>query len=101
MIYYEAFAGSLSTLFARNPADPTLWVSDKSPKRGVIEVVNDLDGRLTNMYDVLRDPDQARLFRRLVTRTLCSQREWQKARDHVYGKNPVIDAFRYYILARQ
>jgi DNA adenine methylase len=102
MIYLEPFAGSLGTLFARNPADSSLWVSNKSPKRGVAEIVNDIDGRLTNMYEVLRDPDLARPFRRLVTRTLCNQREWRKAHDHVYdGKNPVLDAFRYYILARQ
>jgi DNA adenine methylase len=102
LIYLEAFAGSLGTLFARDPADRSLWVSDKAPRRGVIEIVNDLDGRLINFYRVLRDPDLARLFRRLVERMLVSQREWEAARDHHYdGKNPVLDAWNYYVLNRQ
>jgi site-specific DNA-adenine methylase len=102
MIYIEAFAGSLGTLFARDPADCSLWISDKSPRRGVIEIVNDLDGRLTNFYQVLRDPAQARLFRRLVERMLVNEREWRAARDHCYdGKNPVLDAWNYFVLNRQ
>jgi DNA polymerase I-like protein with 3'-5' exonuclease and polymerase domains/site-specific DNA-adenine methylase len=102
LIYVEAYAGSLSTLFARDPADPTLWVSDQAPRRGVIEIVNDLDARLTNFYRVLRDPALARQFRRLVEYTLVSQREWQAARHHHYdGTNPVLDAWNYFVLNRQ
>src|SRR5262249_44261533 len=66
------------------------------------EIINDLDGRLTNFYAVLRDPVLARQFRRLVEYTLVSQREWQAARDHTYdGKDPVLDAWRYFVLNRQ
>jgi site-specific DNA-adenine methylase len=102
LIYIEAYAGSLGTLFSRDPADRALWVSDKAPRRGVAEIVSDLDGRLTNFYRVLRDPAQARLFRRLVERTLVSEWEWRAARDHRYdGRNPVLDAFYYFVLNRQ
>jgi DNA adenine methylase len=48
--YVEPYAGGLAVLLARDPEDERLFLS---PHRGVSELVNDLDGRLTNFWRVL------------------------------------------------
>src|SRR5258708_27823741 len=52
--YVEPYAGGLAVLLARDPNDPRLWKSDASASRGVSEVVNDLNGRLTNFLKGLQ-----------------------------------------------
>jgi DNA adenine methylase len=96
--YVEPFAGGLSVLLARDPADPSLWLS---PHRGVSEVVNDIDGRLTNLWRVLRDDDTFTRFRRQVEAIPLSRPEWEKARSDAYGSDPVADAVAFFVLARQ
>jgi DNA adenine methylase len=61
--YVKPFAGGLSVLLARDPGDPRLWMEDSSDKRGVSEVVNDLDARLIGFWRVLQDEQ---LFARFV-----------------------------------
>jgi DNA adenine methylase len=55
--YVEPFAGGLAVLLARDPDDPRLWAGNGSGERGVSELVNDLDGRVTNFWRVLRDTE--------------------------------------------
>src|SRR5829696_2917494 len=64
--YVEPFAGGLSVLLARDPADPRLWAGATGGTRGVSEVVNDLNHELTNFWACLRDPPLfAEMYRRL------------------------------------
>src|SRR3954464_13322891 len=63
--YVEPYAGGLAILLARDPEDPRLWLD---PHRGVSEVVNDIDGRLTNFWRVLRDELTFNRFRRARSR---------------------------------
>jgi DNA adenine methylase len=99
--YVEPFAGGLAVLRARNPNDRGLWLDDTADQRGVAEVVNDLDGRVTNFYRVLRDDDLFPRFVRMAELTLFSRPDWQAARTHAYGKDPVADAWNFFVLNRQ
>jgi DNA adenine methylase len=88
-------------LLARDPHDPRFWLADTSDDRGVAEVVNDLDGRITNFYEVLQDEHLfARLCRR-VSHTPFSRRAWEAARTHRYGQDPVADAWAFFVTNRQ
>ena len=54
--YVEPFAGGLAVLLAKDP-------------EGVSEVVNDIDGELTNFWRVLQDPDDFDRLQRPVQAT--------------------------------
>jgi DNA adenine methylase len=101
--YVEPFAGGLAVLLARDPADPRLWAGDASGTRGVSEVVNDLDGRLTNFYRVLQDLGMFEHFRRRVEAMQLNRREWEAARDHepAGDADPLADAVAFFVLCRQ
>jgi DNA adenine methylase len=78
--YVEAFCGSCKVLFARDPTDETLWTPmAKQGDRGVSERVNDLDGRVTNFWRVLGDPDQFAHFQRAALCTPFSRIEFDAA----------------------
>src|SRR6476660_6923423 len=66
--YVEPFAGGLSVLLAKNP-------------EGVSEVVNDLDGDLTNFWRVLQDREAFEEFRRRVEAVPFSEAEYEKYQD--------------------
>src|SRR4051794_35706406 len=78
--YVEPYAGGLAVLLAKSPV-------------GVSEVVNDVDGRLTNFWKVLQDEAMFAEFHRLVEAIPFSEVEWREARDasaasrHPLGKN--------------
>lgn len=76
--YVEPYAGGLSVLLARDPADERLWLPGQ---KGVSEVVNDLDGNLTNFWSVLQSPALFPEFRRLAEATPFSESEWHAAGD--------------------
>lgn len=63
LTYCEPFAGGLSVLLAKNPDN-------------VSEVVNDLNGVLTNFWQVLQDPTKFELFRRRIEATPFSEFEY-------------------------
>jgi DNA adenine methylase len=96
--YVEPYAGGLAVLLARDPYDERLWLP---PHKGVSEVVNDVDLRLTNFWEVLADPDRFERFRRIVEAIPLSQPGWEKARAHRYGSDPVADAVAFFVFARQ
>lgn len=65
LCYVEPFGGAASVLLR------------KSPSR--VEVYNDLDGEVVNLFRVLRDPKKAEQLRRAVTLTPFSREEFDGA----------------------
>src|SRR6478752_6256498 len=72
--YVEPYAGGLAVLLARDPDDHRLWLA---PHRGISEVVNDLDGRLTTFWRVLRDQEMFSCFIRAVQAMPVSRAGWE------------------------
>lgn len=88
--YVEPFAGGLAVLLAK-PCD------------GISEVVNDLNGDLTNFWSVLRDVDAFERFHRLVTATPFSEPQWLASKAAMV--QPDVDAVRrayhFFVFCRQ
>lgn len=82
-IYVEPFGGAGSVLLrkARSPA----------------EIYNDLDGRLVNLFRVLRDPDKAAELQRRIGLTLYARDEFEWS----YGEpvDDIDDAHRMIVLS--
>lgn len=74
--YVEPYAGGLSVLLNRDPADESLWLPGHD---GVSEVANDLDRDLMNFWKVLQTPQWFLPFHRLCEATPFSEIEWQDA----------------------
>lgn len=91
--YVEAYAGGLAVLFAKSC-------------EGISEVVNDLNGELTNFWHVLQNEKMFRQFKREIDVTPFSEAEWQDARDYLHktlvGPNLKVErAARFFVLCRQ
>ena len=86
--YCEPFAGGLSVLLAKDP-------------EGVSETVNDLDGELTNFWEVLADEQLFAEFHRKVQCVPLAQQFFDTP-DRVAGTMSRVDrATRFFIRARQ
>lgn len=87
--YVEVFGGGASLLFDRAPAP--------------VEVYNDLDGRLTNLFRVLQDPDLFEVFRRRIEAIPRGKRHWEAARclSSCPAVGEVTRAAAFFVLARQ
>jgi DNA adenine methylase len=96
--YVEPFFGGGAVLLARDPANPRLWAT---PHKGVSEMVNDIDGILTNFWRVLQDETLFARFARQVEAIPLSSVEWDAAHAHRYGSDPVADAVAFFVNARQ
>jgi DNA adenine methylase len=98
--YVEPYFGGGSVLLARDPDHN--WM-DVEPipchLRGCSEVVNDLNGELTNFWSVLRDEELFRQFMRIIEATPVSQALWEEAARP--GESQVDRAVRFFIRARQ
>jgi DNA adenine methylase len=90
--FVEPYAGGCAVLLAKSP-------------HGVSEVVNDLNGSLTNFWRVLQSDSLFPLFCRQVEATPFSRDEWQRAKSHKplpMSEEPNLeDAVRFFILCRQ
>jgi DNA adenine methylase len=86
--YVEPFAGGLSVLLAKSP-------------EGISEVVNDLNGELTNFWNVLKDADEFSRFLRMVQATPFSEVEWESARADLANASSLERAVAFFILCRQ
>ena len=93
--FVEPYAGGLAVLLAKDP-------------NGISEVVNDLDGRLTNFWRVLQDAAMFGDFHRLVEAIPFSEVEWREAKENsavarsLLTKNELIrDAAEFFVLCRQ
>lgn len=86
--YVEPFFGGGSVLLMKNPV-------------GVSEVVNDLNGDLTNFWQVLsHDGDFPHLVR-ILQATPCSEFEFDQAGIHINQSLRVRRAVDFFILCRQ
>jgi DNA adenine methylase len=85
--YVEAYAGGLSVLLAKVPEN-------------VSEVVNDINGGLSNFWQVLQDEALFERFRRRLEGTPFSESEWNIA-GVGNSKDPVIRAAGFFIRCRQ
>ena len=85
--YCEPYFGGGSVLLANDPA-------------GISEVVNDLDGRLTNFWRVLQGEDSFSRFARVLSAMPFSEAEWELSSES-NGADPVADAVRFFVRCRQ
>jgi DNA adenine methylase len=86
--FVEAYAGALSVLLAKDP-------------EGVSEMVNDLDGDLTNFWRVLQDDATFNQFVRQVEATPFSEAEWRDAGGQLADPDPVRRAVAFFVRCRQ
>ncbi|MDE2097198.1 MAG: DNA adenine methylase [Patescibacteria group bacterium] len=86
--YVEPYAGGLSVLLAKEPS-------------GVSEVINDIDGRLTNFWRVLQQENLFQRFRRTMDAVPFSELEWRDAESWDGGSDPVADAAAFFVKCRQ
>jgi DNA adenine methylase len=68
--YVEPYAGGLAVLLHKSP-------------EGISEVVNDLNGRFTNFWKVLKDEELFQHFHRRIQAIPFSESEWLDARDYL------------------
>lgn len=86
--YVEPYFGGGSVLLAKDP-------------EGVSEVVNDLNGELTNFWSVLRVPEHFQQFHRLAEATPFSEAEYVRANDVRRIDNQVWAAWSFFVRCRQ
>lgn len=85
--YVEPYAGGLSVLLAKNP-------------NGVSEVVNDVNGELTNFWRILQDEGAFSRFQRVLSAMPFSEVEWRDAQQSTED-DPVRRAVRFFVHCRQ
>jgi DNA adenine methylase len=73
----------------------------QKPYEGVSEVVNDLDGNLTNFWQVLQGDDSFRQFKRKIEATPFSEDEFGKAEIYLKSNDPIVRACGFFVRARQ
>ena len=83
--YCEPFSGAASLLFARNPAP--------------VEVLNDLDGRVVNLFRVLQDPGLFPELQHRLKYTLYSRSEFARAIEILQDESasPVMQAWATFV----
>lgn len=85
--YVEPYAGGLAVLLAKDP-------------EGVSEVVNDLNGDLTNFWRCLQDPAAFETMRRTLEAMPFSEREYAEADERHYATD-AERAIAFFIRCRQ
>lgn len=90
-IYVEVFGGGASLLLSKEPS--------------LVEVYNDLDAGLVNLFRVIRDPDLFAEFHRRVQLIPYSRGEFYRYRELWWSgqapADPVENAVAFFVLARQ
>lgn len=88
--YIEPFAGGLSVMLA-------------SGTEGRSEIVNDLDGHVSNFWSVLADPNLFEEFRRLCEATPFSERAYHEALEFLDSKRISLAkrAWAFFVASRQ
>jgi DNA adenine methylase len=87
--YVEVFGGSAALLFAKDPAP--------------VEVYNDIDSNIVNLYRVLRDPEGSRRLLQALHLTPFSREEFEACRRGLAdpGADDVERARRFFVVLRQ
>lgn len=86
--YCEAYFGGGAVLLLNDPT-------------GISEVVNDINGRLTNFWRVLQGEETFARFSRMIEAIPFSEVEWQHAAEYQGGDDPIEDAVRFFVHCRQ
>jgi DNA adenine methylase len=86
--YVEPFAGGLAVLLAKDP-------------EGVSEVVNDLNGELTNFWRVLQGEESFARFHRVLEAVPFSEAEYTSALHQTETATPVERAMQFFVRCRQ
>lgn len=102
--YVEPFFGGGAVLLARDPERD--WMGDGTQKQpahlsGCSEVVNDLNGQLSNFWQVLGDPVRFQELQRQVEITPFSSVAWEEAEEHLTSADSVAAAVAFFVRARQ
>jgi DNA adenine methylase len=86
--YVEPFGGAASLFFSL-------------PKPYPVEVINDIDGDIVNLFRVLQDPEKFRRFAHRVLHTPYARDEWRRARAILDGRIQAADdverAWAFYV----
>jgi DNA adenine methylase len=85
--YVEPFAGSLKVLLAEDPT-------------GVTEIVNDLDSRIANLWQVIKDEESFERFERLAKAVRFGKEAFVAAASYLYDPDPVRRALAFLIRNR-
>lgn len=96
--YVEPFFGGGAVLLARDPEDEALWLP---PHKGVSEVVNDINGELTNFWRVLRGRDSFDRFHRQVQAIPMSRIEFDDAYKVIEHSGDIGRAIDFFVGCRQ
>lgn len=96
--YTEAFFGGGAVLFARDPNDERLWLH---PHKGVSEVINDLNFRLSGFWKVLQNEELFARFLRRVEAIPMSRMEWDWSHGESSRLDLVDDAVAFFVDCRQ
>ena len=101
--YVEPYAGGIAVLLKKDPSDPRHQWGEKSHEKGVSEVVNDLNGPLTNFWQVLQSDKAFAAFHRIAEATPFSEAGWQEseARQTPTHKLDIEAAAAFFVLCRQ
>jgi DNA adenine methylase len=86
--YVEAYAGGLSVLFAKDPD-------------GISEVINDINGHLSNFWRILQDEQTFARFQRILEAVPFSEVEWRDSDVNSVVPDSVESAARFFIRCRQ
>jgi len=86
-IYVEPFGGGASVLFAKEPS--------------ALEVYNDLDLGLVNLFRVLRDLEKFTRFYHYASFTPYAREEWKSSKDWADYTDDVVRAYKWFVLTRQ
>jgi DNA adenine methylase len=86
-VYVEPFGGGASVLLNK--------------PRSEVEVYNDLDESLINLFYVIRDPVQFSEFANLIGWTPYSRRAFEDSRDHESEPDAVLRAVKFYTVLNQ
>ena len=87
-VYVEPFGGGAAVLLAKTPAP--------------VEIYNDINPGLVNMFRTIRDPGLFERFYRRVQATLYSRSEYYCCQNTWMAQDdPVEKAYRFYVAARQ
>lgn len=86
-VYVEPFGGMANVLLKKHPSE--------------VEVFNDLDGRVVNFFQVLRDPAAFQELVRLCELTPYSREEFAARCDEPEPADPVAKAHWFFVRCRQ
>ena len=87
--YVEAFAGGLQVLLAKDP-------------QNVSEIVNDVNGDLTNFWRVLQDDADFARFHRIMQATPFSEFEFERRFAELQAPGDAVErAARFFVVCRQ